>query len=70
MDGTDVKKCKWAGWIALLEKEMARREDEEREKFDDDASNASEDASEEDAGLPFMDDVASAYVDEASEARM
>ena len=49
---------------------MARREDEEREKFDGKRSLKSEDASEEDAGLPFMDDVASAYVDEASEARM
>ena len=47
---------------------MALREDEEREKCK--RSLKSEDASEEDAGLPFMDDVASAYVDEASEARM
>jgi len=68
MDGTDVKKCKWAGWIALLDTEMALREDEEREKCK--RSLKSEDASEEDTGLPYMDDAASAYVDEASEARM
>ena len=49
---------------------MALREDEEREKFDGKRSLKSEDASEEDTGLPYMDDAASAYVDEASEARM
>jgi len=47
---------------------MALREDEEREKCK--RSLKSEDASEEDTGLPYMDDAASAYVDEASEARM